>query len=110
MHHTWLWILHVTGSDNVSGLWYGLGFWSGFGGDVALLASILAAPFILWRKHDCDARKCARLARHDFKDPETGLVQHLCRRHHPEESRKAPTGQEIQERYHLYLGKRPGKG
>lgn len=108
MHHLWVEFLHVLGVDNVSGEWYG--FWSGFGGDLTLIASVLAAPIILWRKHDCDARRCPRLARHDFKDPETGTVQHLCRKHHPEESRKAPTGKQIQERYHLYLGKHPGKG
>lgn len=108
MHHVWVWLLHISGSDDVSGKWYG--FWSGFGGDVAILGSVLAAPIVLWRKHDCGVRWCPRLARHDFTDPDTQIVHHLCRKHHPQHPGKPVTADEIRDKYHLYLGKQRGKG
>jgi hypothetical protein len=102
------WLLHVMGVDNVSGRWYG--FWSGFGGDVAILASILAAPILLYRKHNCGIRWCWRIARHDFTDPDGGITHHLCRTHHPAHPGKPVTASHIQAQYHLYLGKKPGRG
>ena len=103
------WLAHLVGLDSGSGYWYL--FWSGFGGDVAILGSILAAPFILWRKHDCGVRWCPRLARHDFTDPDGGIVHHLCRKHHPLHPGKKPvTAAHIRDQYHLYLGKKPGRG
>lgn len=109
LYHFWASVLHVMGVDNVSGRWYG--FWSGFGGDVAILGSILASPILLYRKHDCGVRWCWRLGRHEFKEPDTGIVHMLCRKHHPEHpGRKAITSTELRHQYHLYLGKKLGKG
>lgn len=72
---TWLWheALRLTGSDNVSGAWYG--FWSGFAGDIPLIGGVL----LLWRRHNCHVRGCWRLQWRAHG-------QHvLCRRHHPSE-------------------------
>ena len=102
------WILHVMGVDNVSGRWYG--FWSGFGGDVAILGSVLAAPVLLWRKNECGVRWCWRLGRHGLADPATGVVHELCRKHHPLHPGKPVTVDHIRELGHLYLGSKPGKG
>ena len=108
MHHLWLQFLHITGVDDVSGRWYA--WWSGFAGDITLLAAILAAPWIQWKRASCGVRRCWRLARHDFTDPQTKIIHHLCRLHHPEHPGKPITAQELQARYRLYLGKRPGRG
>ena len=109
MHHLWAWLLELSGSQDSASKAYN--FWSGFGGDVTILASILAAPFLLWRKHNCGVRRCWRLARHDFKDPGTGIIHQLCRRHHPEHpSNKPVSAAHIREQYHIYLGDKPGRG
>ena len=96
------WLLHLIGADDVSGEWYG--FWSGFGS--ILIPPLLTAVPIVWvllRKHNCHARGCWRIGRHPVEG--TGFV--VCRRHHPDGK---PTAADIRERYHLYLGKQPGKG
>lgn len=65
-------LLHVLGVDNVSGYWYA--FWSGFAGDIALLAT----PIVLLRKHNCHVRPCWRIGRH----PVEGVPgRFTCRRH-----------------------------
>jgi hypothetical protein len=73
---TWLAraFLHYTGSDNVSGRWYG--FWSGFGGDLGILAAI---GYYL-RRHNCHARGCWRIG---LRAHEDGLM--FCHHHHPAE-------------------------
>lgn len=108
VHHLWLWVLEVTGSLNSSSKAYN--FWSGFGGDVAILGSVLAAPVLLYRKHNCGVRWCWRLARHEFADPATGITHNLCRKHHPEHPGKPVTAAHIRDQYHLYLGRQRGKG
>jgi hypothetical protein len=109
MHHLWSWILELTGTQSSSSKAYN--FWSGFGGDIAILGSVLAAPFLLWRKHDCGIRWCWRLGRHEYKDPVTGIVHSLCRKHHPDHpGRKPVRWREFCERHALYLGEHPGKG
>ena len=107
MHGLWTQILHVFGVDNVSGKWYG--FWSGFGGDVAIIGSFVAAPVLLWRKHNCGVRWCWRIARHDYTDPETGITHALCRRHHPGHPGKPIRAAELLTHHHLHLGRHPGK-
>lgn len=102
----WLWF-HL-GLANGNSAWYL--FPSGWGGDITIVVSILTAPFILWRKHDCGVRWCPRLAHHDFPDPDTQIVHHLCRKHHPQHPGKPLTAAQLQEKYHLYLGKKPGRG
>jgi hypothetical protein len=68
-------LLHVLGVDDVSGRWYG--FWSGVGGDLALLAT----PVTLLRKHNCHTKRCWRIGRH----PVEGTTWTVCRRHHPDD-------------------------
>lgn len=63
------WLLHVFGIDDVSGRWYA--WWSGVGGDL----TILAAPLVLFRKHNCHYRWCWRIGHF----PQEGFV--VCRRH-----------------------------
>lgn len=67
-------LLHILGVDDVSGRWYA--FWSGFGGDLALMAT----PFTLLRRHNCHVRRCLRIGRH----PVAGTTWVVCRRHHPD--------------------------
>lgn len=72
----WHWFLHITGSDDVSGPFYG--FWSGFGSDLGEIA-IVGGLVTLVRKHTCEVHGCWRLGRHKT------LGDHMvCRRHHPE--------------------------
>lgn len=71
-HAIWIFFLHVTGSDNVSGPWYG--FWSGFAGDLA----IVALPITYLRHKNCHYKGCWRLGRH----PKDHYV--FCGKHHPD--------------------------
>ena len=106
MHHFWLFLLYVTGTDNVSGKWYGLpGFWSGFGGDLALVAAIGAYPLAAYRRHNCQVKGCWRIGRHGFTD-EDGTERLLCHVHHPGVRQRQLTREQL----HLYVGKRPGRG
>jgi len=75
-------LAHILGLSG-SGGWYG--FWSGIGGDGALLA----APAILARRHNCHVRGCPRLGRH----PVAGTDFTVCRRHHPDDH---PTAADVQ--------------
>lgn len=75
---------HLLGLDGTGG-WYG--FWSGLGGD----ASILAAPAVLLRRHNCHVHRCPRLGRHPIADTEFVV----CRRHHPDDH---PTADDITNR------------
>jgi hypothetical protein len=84
-------------------------FWSGIGSDIAELA-IIGGLISIYRKHNCGVRRCIRIARHDFTDPGTGIVHHLCRKHHPLHPGKPVTAEHIRQVYHLYLGKQQGKG
>lgn len=77
-----MWLLHILGVDDVSGRPYA--FWSGFAGDL----SILATPLVLWRRHNCHARWCPRIGRH----PVAGTTWTVCRRHHPDDH---PSAQDI---------------
>lgn len=70
----WLWhhFLHYSGSDNVSGAWYG--FWSGFGGDLAIFAGL----YHYVRKYNCHVKRCWRVQFHT-----TAEGWHVCKKHHP---------------------------
>lgn len=72
----WHWLLHYTGSDNVSGPWYG--FWSGFGSDLSEVA-LVGAMLGMLRKHNCEVHRCWRLGRHT-----TAAGHKVCRKHHPD--------------------------
>ena len=94
------WLLHVLGVDDVSGRWYG--FWSGFGSDLSELA-IVGALAAMVRQHNCEVHRCWRLGRHVVEG--TGL--RVCRKHHPEGHLTAAG---VRQRYHIYLGGKPGRG
>lgn len=66
------WLVHVLGIDDETGRWYA--FWSGFGGDVAILGGILAQPVIYLRHHNCHTARCWRPGH-----PVAGIV--ACRKH-----------------------------
>jgi hypothetical protein len=70
-------LAHWLGLDDPSGPVYA--WWSGFFGDV----TILAIPVVMLRKHNCETHGCARIGRHDWIDPATGQTHKLCRKHHP---------------------------
>lgn len=70
----WHLFLHLTGSDNVSGPWYG--FWSGFAGDIP----VLGIGVVLWRRHNCHEPGCWRIQFRAHPDDEGHVV---CRKHHP---------------------------
>lgn len=65
----WHWFLIVTGSNNVSGSWYG--FWSGFAGDLTIFAAI-----IIWYKRN-KCKSCWRLAYHKVR----GTHYKTCHKH-----------------------------
>ena len=92
--------LHTFGIDDVSGRWYA--FWSGAGSDIGELA-IVGALFAVVRQHNCEVHHCWRLGRHVVEG--TGL--RVCRKHHPEGHLTAAG---VRQRYHLYLGGKPGRG
>lgn len=81
----WHWFLHFTGSDNVSGPWYG--FFSGFGSDLGEIV-LLGALWSILRKHNCAVHHCWRVGRH--KVPGTEHI--CCRRHAPG---GAPTHEDV---------------
>jgi hypothetical protein len=55
------------------------------------------------RQHNCEVHRCWRLGRHVVE----GTGQKVCRRHHPEDHLTAAG---VREKYHLYLGDKPGRG
>jgi hypothetical protein len=71
------WVLHYTGSDNVSGPWYG--FFSGFGSDLGEITLVGAVVAFYW-KHTCHVGGCWRLGRLKVE----GSEWTVCHKHHPE--------------------------
>lgn len=100
MIHVWFWhwVSHTIGADY--GLSYGhwgwYNFWSGFGSDLTYIG-IAISLLANYRKHNCGVRWCLRVGRHNFDNPNTGLVHLLCRRHHPSHPGKPITAQAIVE-------------
>ena len=79
-------------------------FWSGIAG--ILIPPLLTAVPIVWvllRRHNCEVHRCWRLGRHVVEG--TGL--RVCRKHHPEGHLTAAG---VRQRYHIYLGGKPGRG
>ena len=72
----WDWIQHAIGTDNLSGPLYG--FWSGFGSDLGEVA-IFGGVVQLYRKHNCHAKGCFRIGRHQVE----GTPYIVCAKHHP---------------------------
>ena len=82
----------------------------GFGANFGEL-TIAAALIALVRKHNCGIRRCWRLARHEYTEPDTGITHQLCRKHHPDHpGPRQITFAEFCEKHKLYLGKQPGAG
>ncbi len=83
------WFLHdFTGSDNESGTVYGL--WSGFGGDVSVLAGMSFAAYHVMRARNCHVRGCWRM--HNGREV-PGTSHKVCRRHHPQPD--GPTHEDV---------------
>jgi hypothetical protein len=70
-------IAHWLGLDNVSGAPYA--FWSGVGGDVAIIGALLSGPVVLLRRHNCHAARCWRIGRYHA----AGGAYVVCARHNP---------------------------
>lgn len=86
------WMLELTGSRSSSSMAYN--FWSGFGGDVTIIASLLTAPIIAFRRHNCHVKRCWRIGHHDYTD-NLGVTFKMCRRHHPDHPGDALTAEQI---------------
>jgi hypothetical protein len=80
------WVLHVSGSDDVSGPEYG--WWSGFGSVFPWsLDTLVALWLIVWhhyRTNNCHVKKCPRLGHYPV-----GQYK-VCKKHHAE-----ATGDEV---------------
>jgi hypothetical protein len=90
------WLAVHTGTDDLSGSWYG--FWSGFGSDLAeigLIGAVATGVYQIVRKYNCHEPHCWRVGTH----PAAGGQFLLCYRHHPEFLGKRPTHEMI-ERLH----------
>jgi len=95
------WIFVHAGLESGNSPWYL--FPSGWGA-IIIPPLITAAPivWVLTRKHNCHQPRCWRIEHL----PAQGTPYVTCRRHHP-----TPPGKDtIRERYHLYAGRRVGRG
>jgi hypothetical protein len=75
----WHFLLTVTGTNNEQSRWYA--FWSGFGGNLAVVGAIAG----LYYRHSCHTKGCWRIARQQID----GTTLHVCRRHHPDDAPSA---------------------
>jgi len=103
------WFFHLMGWDTAPSDPYS--FWSGSGG---LIVAWAATVLLLWWRRSCRRSWwCPLIGDHAFTDPADGTTRRLCWVHHPDVKGKYLTAERlraIQERRHLYLGKRPGRG
>jgi len=95
-------------------------FWSGSGSDLGYY-SLVAGVVVLYRSHNCKYRWCPFLGHYDFTDPADGVTRKLCWLHHPDVKHKTLKAEHVeeiqgrrrehlQEKFHLYVGDKPGKG
>jgi hypothetical protein len=91
-------LFHLLGLDG--GDWYN--FFSGIFGVLVFGGGLLTTAYVTARKHNCHQPGCWRVGRL----PVQGTAYVVCHRHHP----SPPTPETIRERYHLYAGRRPGRG
>lgn len=91
-------LLHILGIDDMSGRWYA--WWSGSGSDVEELFLLGGAVFALYRRHQCETRRCLRLVRH-----QTAAGHHVCHRHSA--LGRAPSRDEILAAHHVQAGTKP---
>lgn len=75
----WWAFLHITGSDNTSGVEYG--FWSGFGSDIQE-AAILGLAWTGYMHLTCHVSTCKRPGFHH-----TAAGERTCKKHHPDGGR-----------------------
>ena len=80
------WAAHFLGLDDSSSYWYL--WWSGFAGDLGLIAAAIA---ILW-KHNCPVKRCHRIGKYPTPG---GSGYFVCSKHHPT---GAPSAADIDER------------
>lgn len=96
----WHFLVHWTGGDY--GTTYGrfepYDFLSGVAG-----LSLIGILINQVRRYNCHAKRCWRIGRQHVE----GTTFVTCRKHHPEGK---PTAAHIRERYHLYMGRVPGRG
>jgi len=77
-------------------------FFSGLFGVLVITGGLVANAWVNARRHNCHQPGCWRVGRL----PVQGTAFVVCHRHHP----NPPTKETIQQRYHLYAGRRPGRG
>ena len=92
------WLQYLFGFRNGDGNSPEYLFWSGAGSDLAYIGILWA----LWRHNNCHEPRCLRIGHL----PVQGTAFKVCRRHHP----APPKRGDIRQRYHLYAGRRPGRG
>jgi hypothetical protein len=92
----WHALQHWLGLDSASGTPYLA--WSGILSDIGELA-IIGGLISIYRKHNCEVRRCLRIARH-----QTAAGHHVCRRHMPG---GAPTRQDVTDAHHAALRSQP---
>lgn len=74
-HISWLWT-NPAAYNLFSSSW----------GEILLKFPIL---YVAWRHINCHSPKCWRRGAHQFRDPSTGEVYKLCKKHHPNAKPKA---------------------
>ncbi len=96
----WLWV-HA-GLSNGNSPWY---LWPSGWGSIIIPPLLTAAPivWVLLRRHNCHVHGCWRVGRH----PVEGTPFVVCRRHNPAGKVSAA---DVRERWHLYVGEKPGRG
>ena len=96
------WLATHTGTDDLSGPWYG--FWSGFGSDLAefgLIGAVATAAYQVVRKFNCHEPRCWRVGTH----PAAGGQFLLCYRHHPDFQGRPPTHEMIERMHREHLAR-----
>ena len=77
-------------------------FFSGIFGVLVFGGGLLTTAYVTARKHNCHQPRCWRVGRL----PVQGTAYVVCRKHHP----SPPAEDTIRDRWHLYAGRRPGRG
>jgi hypothetical protein len=95
------WLYVHLGLADANSPWYL--FPSGWGSILLVSGSFLTVPYITWKRHNCHEPRCWRVGRVTVDDKGTLSCWH----HHP---KGKPQRGHVREQYHLYLGRRPGRG
>ncbi len=82
------WLAVHTGSTAIPiGPYYN--FWSGFGSDIGEI-TIITGLVAIYKKNNCQVRRCLSFGHHDWVDPDTSVIYRVCRLHHPDHPGKKP--------------------